>query len=263
MTAARPTAPSPRIATVSAGWAPASSVMVPAPVWMPQPNGARILSWSSSSSSAVTLTTEASLALVTREKLDCPKKEPPTVCPAVSRSRLEKAALSPPKLICPHLEQYPGAPNWQLWHSWQKAMDSRTLSPFLTLVTFGPVDLMMPAPVRHVVSRQSVYANYRGEKRLGLELRTFVAEDSRVQGQAKRECLIRDAPADKVSVADPAGHHLHDDLIVRQGREGHLLEGPAPLAVLGRTTDDRLRLDLFAGGHNVTLPEECAKFRGF
>lgn len=144
MIAAKPTAPSPRIATVSAGWALASSVMVPAPVWIPQPNGARTFSCSSFSIRLVTLTTEHSLTLVSRAKLDCPKKEPPIASPELSR--LENAPLMPLKLIWPHFWQNPGPPNLQLWQSSQNEKERRTRSPSLTLVTLDPADLTRPAP---------------------------------------------------------------------------------------------------------------------
>jgi hypothetical protein len=128
----------------------ASSVIVPAPVWIPQPNGAKTFNWSSSLSRSVTLTTEHSLTLVSREKLDCPKKEPPISSPGVSK--LENAPLVPLKLICPQFWQNPGAPNWQLWHSLQNENDRRTLSPSWTLVTLDPVDLTKPEPARQMVS---------------------------------------------------------------------------------------------------------------
>lgn len=72
--------------------------------------------------------------------------------PDVPDSELEKAPLLPLKLISPHLWQYPGAPNWQLWHCLQNENDKRTLSPSWTFVTFGPVDFTTPAPARYAVS---------------------------------------------------------------------------------------------------------------
>lgn len=96
-----------------------------------------------------------------REKLDCPKKEPPIDSPDVPDSELEKAVPLPLKLISPHLWQYPGAPNLQLWHCLQNENDRRTLSPAWTVVTFGPVDLTMPAPIRNVVSRKVSHTSTR------------------------------------------------------------------------------------------------------
>ena len=80
-----------------------------------------------------------------------------------------------------------------------------------------------------------------------------MTKDSRVWGQAEGECLIRIAPADEVSMTDSGGDHLHNDFVVCQRGQRHLLKSPLPLAILGWATDNRLRLNLFAGWHVVII----------
>ena len=70
MIAESPTAPVPKTASVLPAGARSASSTPPAPVWMPQPNGAAISSGIESGSS----TTLRSPATACVAKLDCPKK---------------------------------------------------------------------------------------------------------------------------------------------------------------------------------------------
>ena len=97
MTAESPTAPVPNTASELPAWGRITFSTAPAPVWIPQPNGAA----SSKSAKSGSLTTLRSVATEWVAKLDCPKKCPCTTSPSrestLVPSGREAAKLRPKK----------------------------------------------------------------------------------------------------------------------------------------------------------------------
>lgn len=135
MRALKPTPPRPSTITRSdlSGFAIFS--MAPAPVWIPQPRGAK--SWRSSfermRSRAGNM--HASLTMLRLAKLDCPKCFPATPFPSFDL----KTSFEPMMFSVEKVAQYAGWPVLQLSQLLQWSKDNNTGSPSATsFVTFGP-----------------------------------------------------------------------------------------------------------------------------
>ena len=100
MMAAMPTAPAPNTAIVLPGSGRSTFMTAPAPVWMPQPRGARTCSGASSG----TLTRQRSSTSACRASDDCPKKWPCSGRPPWWRVWLPSARVPPKRLSA-----------WKLW----------------------------------------------------------------------------------------------------------------------------------------------------
>jgi hypothetical protein len=135
---------------VSVGEHLATLMIVPLPVWIPHPNGAKRLNSSGDLIRSFALTTDDSPTTESEAKEDWPKNEPwISAVSAVGADEEEgENVFFPKKHSSPALTQWDGWPDVQIWHEEQEAKERRTGSPTTATLTFFPTFSTNPEPGR-------------------------------------------------------------------------------------------------------------------